>query len=58
MIAGWVSHPLGNAALSRRTHIPVVALDSAQLLKSAKLDLWPISQFEVIQKLLVIEFLG
>ena len=24
MIAGWVSHPLGNAALSRRTHKPDV----------------------------------
>jgi len=27
MIAGWVSHPLGNAALSRRTHI--AAIDKA-----------------------------
>jgi hypothetical protein len=24
MVAGWASHPLGNAALSRRTPIPVI----------------------------------
>ncbi len=24
MVAGWVSHSLGNAALPRRTHIPVI----------------------------------